>query len=75
MDKEQIKQLSKQLENGIQGLKAITLELSQKIDPEANPEGKYIAEDVNKLFSSIKNNDIDAINKLNLKYNGGRVNK
>lgn len=75
MDKEQIKKLSKELENGLKGLKALTLELTQKIDPEANPEGKYIAEDVDKLFSSIKNNDIEAINELNKKYNGGRVNK
>ena len=75
MDKEQIKNLSKELENGLKGLKALTLELTQKIDPEANPEGKYIAEDVDKLFSSIKNNDIEAINELNKKYNGGRVNK
>ncbi len=75
MDKEYIKNLSKQLENGVKGLKALTLELTQKIDPEANPEGKYIAEDVDKLFSSIKNNDIEAINELNKKYNGGRVNK
>lgn len=75
MDKEYIKNLSKQLENGVKGLKALTLELTQKIDPKANPEGKYLAEDVDKLFSSIKNNDIDAINELNKKYNGGRVNK
>lgn len=75
MDKEQIKKLSKELQNGLKGLKALTLELTQKIDPEANPEGKYIAEDVDKLFSSIKNNDIEAINELNKKYNGGRVNK
>lgn len=75
MDKEYIKNLSKQLENGVKGLKTLTLELTQKIDPEANPEGKYLAEDVDKLFSSIKNNDIDAINELNKKYNGGRVNK
>ena len=75
MDKKQIKNLSKELENGLKGLKALTLELTQKIDPEANPEGKYIAEDVDKLFSSIKNNDIEAINELNKKYNGGRVNK
>tara|TARA_R110002153_G_scaffold7_2_gene65 strand:- start:6906 stop:7133 length:228 start_codon:yes stop_codon:yes gene_type:complete len=75
MDKEFIKNLGKQLENGVKGLKALTLELTQKIDPEANPEGKYIAEDVDKLFSSIKNNDIEAINELNKKYNGGRVNK
>lgn len=75
MDKEQIKNLSKDLENGLKGLKTLTLELSKKIDPKANPEGKYIAEDVDKLFSSIKNNDIEAINELNKKYNGGRVNK
>ncbi len=74
MDKEQVNKLSKQLKDGIKGLKTLTLELTQKIDPKANPEGKYIAEDVDKLFSSIKNNDIDAINELNIKY-GGRINK
>lgn len=74
MEKEYIKKISKDLESGLKGLKTLTLELAKKIDPEANPEGKYIAEDVDKLFTSIKNNDIDAINELNKKY-GGRINK
>ncbi len=74
MDKEYIKKISADLKKGVEGLKELTLELTKKIDPKANPEGKYIAEDVDKLFSSIKNNDIDAINELNKKY-GGRINK
>ena len=74
MEKEYIKKISKDLESGLKGLKTLTLELAKKIDTEANPEGKYIAEDVDKLFTSIKNNDIDAINELNKKY-GGRINK
>ena len=68
MDKEQINKLCEELNNGVNGFKKITLELAQKLEGSVDENGKYISEDVNKLFDSIKNNDIEAINELNKKY-------